>query len=394
MFFCRVEVRELLALLPENILSELASETHVDHYSKKLQGELVFKLLLHCILSHKDNSLRTMESAYESIGFGLLKARAGAQSIHYSSISERLSVIDPVYFERLYNVCLEKYSGLFKQSGQAILRFDSTIIALSGKLLKTGYQIKGGDAEYLRQLKFTIGYADLPVAVHFFTEQKYTSENVALKEAVLAYNPDNPAVIRIFDKGITSRRSYDEFTNKGIPFISRINERSKQQPLTDNKLEDPVETATLNILSDRSVFLFMEGHLKAMQPLRCIEAIKKETNERITFITNMEDLPAQDITMLYKRRWDIEVFFKFLKQELNFSHLINRSENGIRVMLYCTMIAAILLLTYKEVNGLKGYKIMRQKFVNELEKLLMKDIVLLCGGNPELVDRLLKYPPV
>lgn len=167
MFFCRVEVRELLALLPENILSELASETHVDHYSKKLQGELVFKLLLHCILSHNDNSLRTMESAYESIGFGLLKARAGAQSIHYSSISERLSVIDPVYFERLYNVCLEKYSGLFKQSGQAILRFDSTIIALSGKLLKTGYQIKGGDAEYLRQLKFTIGYADLPVAYTF-----------------------------------------------------------------------------------------------------------------------------------------------------------------------------------------------------------------------------------
>ncbi len=97
--------------------------------------------------------------------------------------------------------------------------------------------------------------------------------------------------------------------------------------------------------------------------------------------------------MLYRHRWDIEVFFKFLKQELNFSHLINRSENGIRVMLYCTMIAAILLLAYKELNGLKGYKIMKQQFVNEMEKSLLKDFVVLCGGDPNMVETLLKIPP-
>ena len=97
--------------------------------------------------------------------------------------------------------------------------------------------------------------------------------------------------------------------------------------------------------------------------------------------------------MLYKHRWEIEVFFKFLKQELNFSHLINRSENGIKVMLYCTMIAAILLLTYKELNGLKGYKIMKQKFINDLEKSLMKDFVSMCGGDPNKVDTFFKGPP-
>lgn len=87
------------------------------------------------------------------------------------------------------------------------------------------------------------------------------------------------------------------------------------------------------------------------------------------------------------------MFFKFLKQELNFSHLINRSENGIKVMLYCTMIAAILLLAYKELNGLKGYKIMKQRFINDLEISLMKDLVVLCGGDPNKVDAYLKIPP-
>jgi len=62
-----MEAAQLLALLPDNILEEFALETQVDKYTKKLYGEIVFKLLIHCILSFKDNSLRTMESAYESV---------------------------------------------------------------------------------------------------------------------------------------------------------------------------------------------------------------------------------------------------------------------------------------------------------------------------------------
>jgi IS4 transposase len=100
-----------------------------------------------------------------------------------------------------------------------------------------------------------------------------------------------------------------------------------------------------------------------------------------------------DISSFYRRRWDIEVFFKFLKQELNFSHLINRSENGIKVVLYATMIASILLLVYKKENNLKGYKIMKLRFVQDIEKSIVKDIVFMCGGNPDLVEKLIFKPP-
>ena len=141
------------------------------------------------------------------------------------------------------------------------------------------------------------------------------------------------------------------------------------------------------------IYLFKDKSIRATHPIRCIEATRKEDGQEIAFITNIKELSAEDITMLYKHRWDIEVFFKFLKQELNFSHLINRSKNGIKVMLYTTMIAAVLLLTYKELNGLKGYKIMKQKFINDLEKSLMKDVVFMCGGDPEKVDTLFKCPP-
>lgn len=387
-----MEVGQLLSLLPESILSELALSTQVDKYTKKLQGELIFKLLLHCILSFKDNSLRTMESAYESMGFKLLNIKRKSESIRFSSISERLSVIEPAYFEQLYSICVERYSDVLASPNHPLLRFDSTIVALSGKLLTVGYQTRGRSAANLKQLKFTVGFSNLPVAVHFFTEQIYTSENIALKEAVLSFKPTETGMIRVFDRGITSRNTYDEFTKKGIPFISRISLKSERQTVTVNHLQQPIPTATLNIYSDSWAYLFKASG-KAEHPVRCIEATRKETGEAIIFVTNIKELGTADITMLYRHRWEIEVFFKFLKQELNFSHLINRSENGIRVMLYCTMIAAILLLAYKELNGLKGYKIMKQKFVHDLEKSLMKDFVIMCGGDPQLVDTHLKIPP-
>jgi IS4 transposase len=92
-------------------------------------------------------------------------------------------------------------------------------------------------------------------------------------------------------------------------------------------------------------------------------------------------------------RWDIEVFFKFLKQELNFNHLINRTENGIRVMLYATLIASILVLVYKKKNKLSGYKIMKLRFVLDLERIIMKDIVIMCDGSPDLFEKHFGKPP-
>ncbi|MDR1372505.1 MAG: transposase [Dysgonamonadaceae bacterium] len=65
--------------------------------------------------------------------------------------------------------------------------------------------------------------------------------------------------------------------------------------------------------------------------------------EDIIFISRIFELSVKEITDAYRRRWDIEVFFRFIKQELNVSHLISLNTNGIEVMLYMTLIAAMLI---------------------------------------------------
>ena len=118
-------------------------------------------------------------------------------------------------------------------------------------------------------------------------------------------------------------------------------------------------------------------------------AKEKENGEVFYFLTNSKSLTTKEVADIYKQRWEIEVFFKFIKQNLNFSHLLSRNENGVKVIMYMTLITAILLIVYKKLNDLKGYKIPKLKFAQELEVLIIKDIVEKCGGNPNKVDDIL-----
>jgi IS4 transposase len=99
------------------------------------------------------------------------------------------------------------------------------------------------------------------------------------------------------------------------------------------------------------------------------------------------DLSAYEITLSYKFRWQIEVLFKFLKQHLQFKKFISYDQNGMKVYLYSLLIAAILFIVYKINNKLKGYKLAMLGFMLDLNKAIIKDIVLFCGGDPALVDQ-------
>lgn len=390
-----MQVEKLLSFVPDEHLNHLALNTQVNHYAKKLQGEVVFKLLLYCIISNKDNSLRSMENAYEKIAFQLLNQQYNKGKIRYSSISERLSGIKVEYFESIYKSCVEAYAAELGKNTENLIRFDSTIVALSSALLKIGYQLKGGDAENLRQLKFTVGFSEIPETVHFFHEQRYNSENVALKESIIEQAARETQTIKVFDRGITARKAYDEFTGKNIHFVTRINHTAKKDLLHSyDDTSYPVQTNSLSIISDTWGYLYMEGgKQKSIYPVRVVEAIRMADNTPITFITNIQNISAVEITEIYRRRWDIEVFFKFIKQLLNFSHLLNRSANGVKVVLYTTLVAAILLIVYKKNNSLQGFKIVKMKFENDLETAILKNIITMCGGNPELLQAILRKGP-
>lgn len=82
-------------------------------------------------------------------------------------------------------------------------------------------------------------------------------------------------------------------------------------------------------------------------------------------------------------RWDIEVFFRFIKQELNVRHLFSLNKNGIKVMLYMTLIVAMLILIYEHANNI-GYKTAKRRFTFEIRIPIIFMIVMECGGDPKI----------
>ena len=111
---------------------------------------------------------------------------------------------------------------------------------------------------------------------------------------------------------------------------------------------------------------------------------KEHNEQQYWFLTNDFRLTAKEVAQAYRRRWDIEVFFRFIKQELHVSHLVSLNKNGIEVMMYMTLIVAMLILIYKKANSI-GYKTAKRRFSMEVSNLAMALIVSQCGGNPDLM---------
>ncbi len=363
----KLSAEQIIGLVPDSLLDDLSSEIGVDYSVKKLKGKIIFKLFLYSIFNCKSISLRILEAIYNSDKFKNL-FQLGKTKIKHSGIADRLTNINYQYFEKIFHYLINSKRVdeiIFADKKINVRKIDSTIVVLSSKLLKIGMDNNPGK----KNLKYTVEINQgIPVNLVFFKDQKHLSEENALPEMIKKKSVKNSLNITIFDRGVQRKKTFIELNQEKINFISRLTNH-KYIVVKDLPLEEK-STATLKIISDQIV-RFQNEEESDENKFRLVIGINKETEQQIFFITNVYFLSAAEITKLYLSRWEIEIFFRFIKQELNFSHLLNRSENGIKVLMYLTMIAAILLTIYKKVNKIVGFAVAKIKFLDELESNLM-----------------------
>ena len=396
-----VNVSAILSLIDQDgELETLAAETGVNVQVKKLDGQTMLKLLLYGVLTSNRVSLRVLENAYESQLFKTYAGIDNERKTAHSSLSDRLRHIKVGFFEHVYKRVLERFGNEVEAPYQTangvkmkVNRVDSTLVSCSAQLLSIGMvngrRKKNNEPNRFRQVKFTLGFNGLlPQVAHIHTNQSDLAEDRPLAGAVraLSLEPDSVAV---FDRGLKSRKVMASFIKEGRYFVTRINPTQQYEVLQPHALPSVKHTATLELLSDQSVWLAINGNISKRATFRLILARSLQTGDTLYFLSNLMEVSAQDVTEIYRLRWQIETFFRFLKQEMNFSHLLSRDENGIRVMLYVTLIAAALLMVFRQRNRLSSYKIAKLRFVNQLDDDLIKIIIQLCGGDPSLYGRVI-----
>lgn len=169
-----IKAEEVIGIIPDELLDKLALEHQVDCSVKKLKGKVIFELFLYGIISGKNVSLRILEAIFKSEKFQNL-FEIKDRKIRHSVIGMRINKIDYRYFEKIFHYLIssDKVDEIFfSQKRIKARKIDSTLVLLSGKLLKVGMDDNPGK----KSLKYSVEFQEIPVNIILFKDQKYLSE--------------------------------------------------------------------------------------------------------------------------------------------------------------------------------------------------------------------------
>lgn len=170
----------------------------------------------------------------------------------------------------------------------------------------------------------------------------------------------------------------------GAYFITRIKRNVAYDTIKSNPIDGVV------ILEDKTI-KFSSRWAKQGYPksLRLISYYSQENNEVLKFTTNNFDLDAASIALLYRYRWEIEVFFKWIKQHLKINNFYGISGNAVMIQIYVAIISFCLLALAANANDFKGslYDFSNIISVSLTEKILLPDLIKRVSGDAETFEQ-------
>ncbi|WP_335871718.1 IS4 family transposase, partial [Bacillus sp. 2205SS5-2] len=152
----------------------------------------------------------------------------------------------------------------------------------------------------------------------------------------------DPDAIQLFDRGYNDYKQYDRLSNHDVRFITRLKKNAKIEVLNE-QAPDPEN----HIFQDQEVYLGDDQNdTKMKNSLRLIRTKDSEQND-IILLTNCVDLSAKEVGDLYRYRWRIETFFKWMKQHLKIKTFYGKSQNAVYTQIWIALITYCLQVLLK-----------------------------------------------
>lgn len=240
-------------------------------------------------------------------------------------------------FHNLHALCAGAWRGkrTFRFKNK-LFSMDATVIDLCASLFPWAKfrQTKGAVKVHL--LLDHDGY--LPVFAHI-TEGKRHEVRVAQQWAETYPFPEGSIIA--FDRGYNDFSLFGQWHARGVWFVTRMKENTRYDVLEHN----PVPSSG-RILSDERIVLTGPRAIDLPLPdFRRVVVWDEDNQREIVLLTNHMDFAASTIAAIYKDRWQIEIFFKTIKQHLKIKTFVGTSANALKVQIW-TALCAILILKY------------------------------------------------
>lgn len=328
---------QLLKFIPKDSVVRIAKERKADYYSKRFNTYEHLVTMLYSIFNNC-NSLREVTT-----GMLASEQRLRHLGVRYhprrSTISDANNRRVSEVFGDIYYSMYEKYAPFLSDShkrnkASKLYIFDTTTISLFQEILRTSGKNPSGKRKGGIKVHTLIrSDQDVPCMIRYSAAAANDSQ--FLKEVYLPKGS-----VLVFDRGYYDFITLNRFTTDGITWVSRLRKTFSYTVLKQNPADNPA------IISDKHIQLGWRCGTRVIA--RLVQYRDQESGEQYQFISNNFRMKAESIAALYKKRWQIELLFKRMKQNYPLKYFLGDSENAIKIQIWCSLIADLLLKVIKK----------------------------------------------
>ena len=359
---------QLINLMNRSKINTLAAKTGADRYTKHLDGYSHLVVMLYAVLC-KLRSLREVE-----IGFEANATRMNHLGLDHmicrSTLADANKRRKSSFFGSIYAMLYQQYAPLLSDSlskrelSTKLYVMDSTTITLFSQILKGA----GRNAENGKKKggikAHTIIQEDIAIPIFIDFSAAAKNDHEFMRRLF-----DLPkGTFLTFDMGYFDYLVWQELTEAGYKFVTRLKDNARFKIIEMRNcsekdiLADQIIELSYNKLVERPMTEEELSHRRGRRPksgvvmvreykkgtFRCRRILRRtdDGKDTIQFVTNVmdqEEMSAEQICEIYRRRWTIESLFKRLKQNFPLKYFLGDNVNAIEIQIWVTMIAYLLL---------------------------------------------------
>lgn len=339
---------QLVQILPHDVFNRLVKKRQSDKHSKGLTSWTHLISMIFCQLGQA-TSVRDISNGLRSITGNLnhlgIKRAPCKSSLSYINAHRDWELFKDFYFE-LLNRLEGQWKGIRKglpRLKRKIFILDATIISLCLSMFDWAkFRSKKGGIK----LHLILDYEGcLPVFAQVTNARKH--------EVKIAQNLQFPAgSVVVFDMGYIDYTWLFNLDSSKVFFVTRLKDNADYSILKRRKIDKKNDP---NMRQDAVIqlngFYTSKHYPSALRMVRILDSI---SGEELIFLTNNFEWTARTIAEIYKQRWNIEIFFKQIKQNLHIKSFIGTSENAVQIQIWTALIT-MLLLQYLKAKAQYGW---------------------------------------
>ena len=335
---------QITSLIPRELFSNIVKKHGTDKYSKGIDSWTHLVSMLFCHLGHA-NSVRDISNGLRSITGNIRHLgcdRAPAKStVSYVNEHRSYEIFQEFYYALAGYLRTQTtfYKPALKRIKRKVFLLDASVISLSLSLYDWAkFRTRKGAVK----LHLLLDYEGCLPAFADLTHGNIHEINVAREMRL----PSDS--ILVFDMGYYDFSWWYNLDSMNIWFVTRGKDNMDYEIVEDFDITGEKDC---NVLQDCNIRLRgVKAQGQYPKLLRMVRYWDEENQQELVFITNNRSWTAATVAMIYKERWNIEAFFKMIKQNLKIKSFVGTSENAVQIQIWTALIT-ILLLAYLKTKA-------------------------------------------